>query len=47
MPHLLEHWPVEGDLVVPIESLPPNLLDSTGGAWRHKQKNLKLIEEQQ
>ena len=44
-PHLLEDWPVEGDLVVPLEALPDNLKESMGQAWRLKQKNLKLIEE--
>ena len=46
MPHLLEEWPVADDLVVPMESLPPNLKESMGGAWRHKQKNQKILEEQ-
>ena len=46
LPHLLEEWPVDGDLVVPIDSLPDNLKDSMGQAWRHKQKNLKLLEGQ-
>lgn len=32
-------YPVEGDLVVPMESLPDNLKESMGGAWRQKQKN--------
>ncbi len=46
MPHLLETWPVEGDLVVPLEAMPDKLRDSMGGAWRHKQKNQKILEEQ-
>jgi len=45
-PHLLEEWPVEGDLVVPMEDLPDRLRDSMGAAWRLKQKNLKILEEQ-
>jgi len=45
-PHLLEEWPVDGDLVVPMESLPDNLRESMGGAWRHKQKNRKILDEQ-
>jgi hypothetical protein len=45
-PHLLEEWPVESDLVVPVDQLPENLKDSMGAAWRDKQKNLKIIEEQ-
>jgi len=47
MPHLLEDWPVKGDLVVPLDALPENLRNSMGGAWRHKQKNQKVLEEQQ
>ncbi len=46
MPHLLETWPVEGDLVVPMEAMPDKLRESMGGAWEHKQKNQKIIEEQ-
>ena len=46
LPHLLEEWPVDGDLVVPIESLPENLKESMGAAWRQKQKNQKILEEQ-
>jgi hypothetical protein len=46
MPHLLEEWPVAGDLVVPMEALPDKLRDSMGGAWRQKLKNQKILEEQ-
>ena len=46
MPHLLEDWPVKGDLVVPLDALPDNLRNSMGGAWRHKQKNQKILDEQ-
>lgn len=45
-PHLLEEWPVKGDLVVPLEALPENLKQSMGESWRKKQKNLKILEEQ-
>jgi hypothetical protein len=45
MPHLLETWPVEGDLVVPMEAMPEKLKDSMGAAWRQKLKNQKIIEE--
>ncbi len=45
-PHLLEDWPVDGDLVVPMEALPDNLKQSMGGAWRHKQKNQKILDKQ-
>jgi ribonuclease Z len=37
---------VESDLVVPVEALPDNLKDSMGAAWRQKQKNQKILEEQ-
>ncbi len=46
LPHLLEEWPVEGDLVIPLESLPANLKESMGGAWRLKQKNQKILEKE-
>ncbi len=46
MPELLEEWPVKGDLVAPIESLPANLRDSMGGQWRLKNKNQKILDEQ-
>jgi hypothetical protein len=43
-PELLEEWPVEGDLVVPVEALPDNLKDSMGTEWRLKKKNRKALE---
>jgi ribonuclease Z len=46
MPHLLESWPVDSDLVVPIDQLPPNLKESMGAAWRQKVKNNKTLDEQ-
>ncbi len=46
MPELLEHWPVEGDLVVPLEALPENLKESMGAEWRVRTKNRKALEEQ-
>lgn len=46
MPQLLEYWPVKGDLVAPVESLPANMRDSMGGQWRLKQKNQKILDEQ-
>jgi hypothetical protein len=33
-PELLEDWPVDDDLVVPVEALPVNLKDSMGAQWR-------------
>jgi len=46
MPELLEEWPVEGDLVVPLDGLPESLRQSMGAAWRLRIKNLKALEEQ-
>jgi len=43
-PELLEEWPVKSDLVAPLDALPANLLESMGGAWRHKQKNQKILD---
>jgi len=37
---------VEGDLVVPLEALPDNLKESMGAAWRLREKNRKVLEEQ-
>ena len=34
-PELLEEWPVEGDLVVPIE-VAPELAEAMGENWRHR-----------
>ncbi len=45
-PQLLEEWPVDSDLVVPVEQLPPSLLDSMGDRWRQKVENNKILEEQ-
>ena len=45
-PELLEDWPVEGDLVVPIEQLPETLGESMGAEWRLREKNQKVLREQ-
>ena len=45
MPQLLEVWPVDGDLVVPVEMLPENLRNSMGDRWRQKVENTKALEE--
>lgn len=44
-PELLTEWPVEGDLVVPLDQLPPTLKDSMGAAWRHRVENQKILDE--
>jgi ribonuclease Z len=46
MPELLEEWPVEGDLVVPYEAMPPSLKKSMSDRWRQKVNNQKILEEQ-
>ena len=43
---VLEDWPVEGDLVVPIKDLPESLKESMGAEWRLRQKNQKVLREQ-
>ena len=45
-PELLEDWPVSGDLVVPVETLPENLKDSMGAAWRLREKNQAILKQQ-
>jgi hypothetical protein len=45
-PELLEDWPVEGDLVVPVDQLPDSLKDSMGAEWRLREKNRKILREQ-
>lgn len=45
-PELLEDWPVEGDLVIPLEKLPENLRESMGAEWRLREKNRKALEKQ-
>ena len=45
-PELLEKWPVDKDLVVPMEALPENLKQSMGGHWRTKKANEKVLKEQ-
>ncbi|WP_282154342.1 guanitoxin biosynthesis MBL fold metallo-hydrolase GntH [Ruegeria atlantica] len=45
-PELLTEWPVDDDLVVPLEALPENLKESMGAAWRHREANRKVLEEQ-
>lgn len=45
-PELLQQWPVDSDLVVPMDVLPENLKDSMGAAWRHREKNREILKEQ-
>jgi hypothetical protein len=46
-PELLEEWPVNSDLVVPVEVLPDNLLRSMGEAWRLRLEYLRILGERQ
>ena len=46
-PELLEEWPVDGDLVVPIEQLPENLRKSMSDRWQQKVRNREILEQQQ
>ena len=45
-PELLEDWPADGDIVVPLDQLPENLLQSMGDRWRQKVENTRILEEQ-
>ena len=45
-PLLRPEWPVEGDLVVPLDQAPPDLADGMGESWRLRMKNQKILEEQ-
>ena len=45
-PDLLEEWPVDSDLVVPLEMLPENLKKSMSDRWRTKVENNKVLDEQ-
>ncbi len=45
-PELLEEWPADGDLVVPLDMLPPSLINSMGDRWRQKVENNKILDEQ-
>ena len=45
-PELLEHWPVEGDLVVPFDKAPAALTDGMSQEWKLRNKNRAILEEQ-
>jgi len=45
-PQLLEEWPVDSDLVVPIDQMPENLRNSMGDRWRQKVRNQEILEKQ-
>jgi ribonuclease Z len=44
-PELLTEWPVDGDLVVSLEALPPAMLDGMGQSWRECQPYEKHLSE--
>jgi hypothetical protein len=44
-PHLLPDWPVEGDLVVPLEAMPAEMLQGMGENWRDQKEYAKHISE--
>jgi hypothetical protein len=44
-PELLEGWPVDGELVVPQEVMPPEMLQSMSENWRHRKDYKKHISD--
>lgn len=42
---LLTEWPVESDLVIPLEDMPPAMLQGMGENWRDRQAYKKHISE--
>jgi ribonuclease BN (tRNA processing enzyme) len=45
-PELLEDWPVDSDLVVPLDAMPDNLRENMGHSWRQREANQKVLREQ-
>ena len=39
-------WPVSGELVVPMEAMPPAMLNSMSEAWRNKQENQEVLKKE-
>jgi len=39
-------WPVEGDLVVPLDQAPEGLVEGMGTEWRIKKKSRMILDEQ-
>ena len=44
-PELLEGWPVDGELVVPQEVMPPQMFQSMSENWRHRKEYKKHISD--
>ena len=42
-PELLQEWPVQSDLVIPVEDMPPAMLEGMGQAWRERQANREAL----
>jgi hypothetical protein len=45
-PELLEDWPVDSDLVIPLDKAPAEMTDGMGAEWRLRKKNRAILEEQ-
>lgn len=45
-PELLQEWPVDSDLVIPVEALPDKLKQTMGEAHRKKAENLEKLREE-
>jgi hypothetical protein len=44
-PELLTEWPVDSDLVISLEDMPPAMLQGMGQSWRERQAYKKHISE--
>lgn len=42
-PELLTEWPVDSDLVIPVDQMPPAMLDGMGAAWRARETNREAL----
>ena len=47
MPFLLPQWPVEGDLVVPLDQAPDDLVEGMDEAWRKREENRRILRQRQ
>ena len=45
-PLLLPEWPVEGDLVIPLDQAPEDLKEGMGEEWRLREKNRQILQEE-
>ena len=44
-PELLTEWPVDGDLVVPLDAAPPEMTDGMGESWRQRRAYDEWVRE--